>query len=207
MLSPGSVRSLEKLGRVRLSKSFFMRDFLYSEVANFYRIPNIPDDSDLAIESGKRLCEEILEPLQAAFGRISIRSGYRSSELNKFCNENNLGCADNVTNWAGHIWDKRDKDGRMGAVACVVVNWYLDEYETTKDFRPLAWWIHDNLPYSRMDFFPNLCAFNIGWHEQNRKKSIWSYAAPKGYLTKEGVENHLGDHSEFYPNFPKLNWI
>ncbi len=207
MLSPGSVKSLKKLGRVRLSKNFFMRDFLYSEVANFYKISNIPDDPDLAIASGKHLCEEILEPLQSTFGRISIRSGYRSSELNKFCNERGLGCAGNEMNCAGHIWDKRDKEDKMGAMACIVVNGYLDQYEMTNDFRPLAWWIHDNLPYSTMDFFPNLCAFNTGWHEQNRKKSIWSYAAPRGYLTKEGKDNYSGDHSEFYPNFSKLSRI
>ena len=40
---PGSVRSLEELGRVRLSASFFMRDFLHSEIADFHGIPNIPD--------------------------------------------------------------------------------------------------------------------------------------------------------------------
>ena len=64
MRKPGSVESLETLGRVRLSDSFFMRDFLYSEIANFYGIPNIPDDPDLAIEVGRNLCNEILEPLQ-----------------------------------------------------------------------------------------------------------------------------------------------
>ena len=42
---PGSVRSLEELGRVRLSASFFMRDFLHSEIADFHGIPNIPDEA------------------------------------------------------------------------------------------------------------------------------------------------------------------
>ena len=74
MRKPESVKALETLGRERLSKSFFMRDFLYSEVANFYRLPNIPENPDLAIANGKRLCEELLEPLQATFGRITIRS-------------------------------------------------------------------------------------------------------------------------------------
>lgn len=31
MRVPKSMKALEELGRVRLSKSFFMRDFLYSE--------------------------------------------------------------------------------------------------------------------------------------------------------------------------------
>jgi hypothetical protein len=38
---------------VRLSPSFFMRDFLYSEIANFHGIPNIPDHPDKAIEAGR----------------------------------------------------------------------------------------------------------------------------------------------------------
>ena len=50
MRKPQSVDTLENLGRVRLSRSFFMRDFLYSEIANFYGIPNIPEDPDLAVE-------------------------------------------------------------------------------------------------------------------------------------------------------------
>jgi hypothetical protein len=202
MLSPKSVKSLENLGRVRLSKNFFVRDFLYSEISNFHKIPNIPEDPDLAIAVGKCLCNEILEPLQATFGRISIRSGYRSPSVNQFGNEHKLNCASNEANWAGHIWDKRDREGATGAVACIVMNWYLEQYELSGDFRPLAWWIHDHLPYSTMCFFPNLCAFNIGWHEKNRKQSIFSYANPKGYLTKEGMGNHAGDHREFYPGFP-----
>ena len=73
MRKPGSVKSLEALGRVRLSENFFMRDFLYSEIANLYRLSNIPDDPDLAIAAGKKLCAELLEPLREQFLRISIR--------------------------------------------------------------------------------------------------------------------------------------
>lgn len=86
MRKPQSVDALETLGRVRLSKLFFMRDFLYSEIANHYGIPNIPNDPDLAIEAGKHLCEELLEPLQATFGRIAIRSAYRSRAVNDLGN-------------------------------------------------------------------------------------------------------------------------
>jgi hypothetical protein len=41
MKKPSSVRSLENLGHVRLSPNFYMRDFLHSEVSNFYGIPVI----------------------------------------------------------------------------------------------------------------------------------------------------------------------
>lgn len=58
MRSPQTVKALEKLGRVRLSQNFFMRDFLYSEISQIAGIPNIPDDPELAIAAGKNLCEE-----------------------------------------------------------------------------------------------------------------------------------------------------
>jgi|GEM_PF-4972582 len=50
MRKPLSVDALETLGRVRLSHSFYMREFLYSQTANFHGLQNIPDNPDLAIE-------------------------------------------------------------------------------------------------------------------------------------------------------------
>ena len=64
MRKPASMWSLETLGRVRLSRHFYMRDFLHSEIGSFYGIPNIPENPDLAIENGRQLCEQLLDPLQ-----------------------------------------------------------------------------------------------------------------------------------------------
>ena len=203
MRKPKSMKALEKLGRTRLSKSFFMRDFLYSEISNFYSIPNIPDDPDLAIAAGTNLCETLLEPLSDTFGGIAIRSAYRSREVNEFGNKHKLNCSTNEQRYSDHIWDQRDADGYMGATACIVVKWFLPEYEKTGDWRPLAWWIHDHLPYSEMDFFPKLAAFNLTWHEKP-KKIIYSYAKPqKGYLTNPKMHNYGGNHSKYYQKFPK----
>ena len=127
MKSPQSVEALETLGRVRLSKSFFMRDFLYSEIANHYGMRNVPANPDLAIEAGKHLCEELLEPLQATFGRIAIRSAYRSREVNDLGNAKDHNCGSSDSNRAAHIWDERDANGHMGAMACIVVPWLLDQ--------------------------------------------------------------------------------
>ncbi len=74
MRQPKTVKALEELGRTRLSTNFFMRDFLYSEIAALHGFTNIPDDPDLAIAAGTALCETLLEPLQDRFGRLSIRS-------------------------------------------------------------------------------------------------------------------------------------
>ena len=203
MKAPKSVAALEELGRVRLSPNFFMRDFLYSEIANQHGLPNIPEDPDLAIAAGTRLCEELLEPLNATFGRIAIRSAYRSPTVNGFGNAKELGCASNEANYASHIWDRRDGAGRMGATACIVVPWFADRYEAGADWRAMAWWIHDHLPYSKLYFFPIRAAFNIAWREAPERR-IDSYIKPRGCLTKAGAANQEGDHSACYAGFPQL---
>jgi hypothetical protein len=193
-----SYDALDRLGRERLSKSFFMRDFLYSEIANFYGMPNIPSDPELALAAGRRLCEELLEPLQEQFGRISIRSAFRSSEVNGFGNEKGHNCAGNERNYAAHIWDRRDADGCMGATACIVVNSFVPYYERTGHWEALAWWVHDHLPYSTMTFFPKLAAFNLRWHERPIRHIKSEIPPRKGTLTKPGQDDFEGDHSDAY---------
>ncbi|MCP1210158.1 hypothetical protein [Devosia subaequoris] len=198
MRQPRTVRALEEFGRTRLSQSFFMRDFLYSEIAAINGLPNLPDDPDLAIAAGERLCEELLEPLQSRFGRISVRSAYRSSGVNAFGNANKLNCAINEKNFAGHIWDRRDAGGHMGATACIIVNRFISYYQRSGDWEALAWWVHDKLPYSNMEFFPKFAAFNLQWHEVPTR-SIHSFIPPRrGCLTKPGMANWDGRHEDAY---------
>lgn len=198
MKKPASVKALEDFGRTRLSESFFMRDFLYSEIAAIHGIPNIPDDPDGAIAAGTALCENLLEPLQVRFGRISIRSSFRSAAVNQFGNENKLNCSRNEANYAGHIWDRRDAQGRMGATACIVVNRFVPYYERTGDWEAMAWWVHDHLPYSEMEFFPRLAAFNLQWREEPIR-GIYSFIPPRrGRLTEPGKPNWAGRHDETY---------
>jgi len=203
MRTPQSVEALENLGRVRLSRSFFMRDFLYSEISNLYGIPNMPEVPDLAVENGKRLCEELLEPLQASFGRIALRSGYRSPTVNALGNEKGHSCGSNKSNYAGHIWDHPDEHGR-GAMACIVVPWFADKYEDGADWRGLAYWIHNHLPYSELQFFPKLCAVNIGWHEKP-VRVISSYMDPKGVLLRGEPPNP--DFAAYYEGFPSVGQV
>jgi hypothetical protein len=199
-----TVRSAETFGRVRLSKSFFMREFLFSEIAAIQGLLNLPDDPDLAIAAGQGLCENLLEPLQATFGRIGIRSAYRSPEVNGYGCLHKLSCASNKKNLARHTWDRRSPDGKIGAVTSVVIPWLVDRQEQGATWEAMAWWIHDHLPYSDLQFFPKLMAFNIGWHEAP-KRAIYSFIPPKGFLTKPGFPNHEGDHSHLYPGFPQVS--
>lgn len=179
MRKPKTVDKLTELGRVRLSKSFFMRDMLHSEIAQIYGLANIPDDPDLAIAAGTRLCEELLEPLQDHWGRLAIRSAYRSAEVNGLGNAKGHDCARNEVNAAHHIWDLRDSDGCMGATACVVIPAFWDAHNGEGDWQILAEWIDANLLYSSLYFFPKYWAVNINWHERPLRR-IDSYAKPLG---------------------------
>lgn len=199
MRKPASVDALNNLGRVRLSKSFFMRDFLYSEIAQIHGLANVPDDPDLAIAAGTQLCEELLEPLQDAFGRIAIRGAYRTPEVNGFGNrlmrkgQKGYNCSMNESSYGEHIWDRLDGREMMGATACITVPGFIERYNQPGDWVRLAWWIHDHLNYSSLCFFPINWAFNIQWHEMPARR-INSFVRPRGLLTKPGMANHEGSH-------------
>jgi hypothetical protein len=171
MRTPKTVRRTETFSRIRLSQSFFMRDFLYSEIASIHGMVNLLDDPALAIAAGRHLCEHLLEPLQATFGRLAIRSAYRLPEVNGYGNAHFQNCASNEFDRARNIWDQRSADGGMGAMTTVVVPWLVDRLgKDGVNWQSMAWWIHDHLPYSELQFFPKLGAFNIGWHEIPKRR-------------------------------------
>jgi len=202
--------ALEDLGRVRLSKYFFMRNLLYSEIGNFHGRPNIPDDPDLAIAAGRKLAMELLDPLVETFGPIEIRSGFRSAALNHFgaTEVKPQKCSANPKNHAGHIWDHRDAQGRMGACVSVVVPWFADRYDKGRDWRDLAWWVHDHLDYHAMYFFPRIAAFNLTWREAPAR-TIHSYVAPKGTLLAARAEpvETASERKARYADFPAFRGI
>lgn len=186
-----------------------MREMLYSEIASFHGIPNIPDDPDLAVAAGTRLCEELLEPLHATFGHVSVRSAFRSAEVNTYGaarQDQGYSCARTEWNRSRHVWDRRDDEGCMGATTCIVIPWFIPRFEAGAPWQALAWWVHDHLPYSDMTFFAAAgrnCAFNLRWHEKPARR-IEAFSPRRLLLTKPGMANHSGDHSPEYPGFPKL---
>ena len=205
--TPRSMWSLETFGRVRLSKYFYMRDFMYSEISNFHGIQNLPDDPDLVIKNGKEFCRQLLDPLEETFGRIAVRSGYRSATLNAYGNENKLNCARNDNPLECHIWDWGQGDKAI-AGASIVIPWFADQYEQGRDWRDLAWWMHDHLPYSAIWFFPKLCAFNLDWRPIPLR-TISSYIAPRGMLLRAGQDpkEPIGTRQKRYLDFPAFRGI
>ena len=203
-----SLDLLERLGKTRLSRHFFARDFLYSEIGNFHALPNLPQDIDLFLAAGRAFCEHLLDPMVETFGPVAVRSAYRSPSVNKFGNDHKLKCARNAANYAGHIWDRRDAAGQMGACVSIVVPWFADQYNQGRDWRDLAWWVHDHLPYHEMWFFPTNAAFNLTWRE-NPARVISSYVSPRGKLLAAGAEpdESLPNRRARYADFPAFRGI
>ena len=68
MKPPSSVDALSEFGRARLSNSFFMRDFLYSDIAALHGFSNIPEDPDLAIAAARSSVRNCLSPCRVCSG-------------------------------------------------------------------------------------------------------------------------------------------
>ncbi|MEO1678323.1 MAG: hypothetical protein AAFU80_09205 [Pseudomonadota bacterium] len=206
--APGSYTALEDLGRERLSRHFSFRDFLHSEIGSFYGRPNLPEDPDLALAAGRGLARNLLEPMVETFGPIDIRSGYRSVALNDFgaTQVKPQKMALSPKNYGGHIWDKRDAKGRIGACATVAVPWFIPQARAGRSWRDLAWWLYDNLPFHEAYFFPKNAAFNLTWRDGSEARRILSYAHPKGSLIRPG-EAPEADRARRYADFPPFRGI
>ena len=207
MRQPRSMWSLETFGRQRLSKHFYMRDFMYSEISGFHGVPNIPTDPDVTLEHGRAFCTTLLDPLEETFGRIAVRSGYRSPELNKYGNDNKLNCAANDNPLECHIWDWHQGEAAI-AGASIVIPWFADQYDAGRDWQDLAWWMDDHLDYSDIWFFPKLAAFNLVWRA-TPLRTISSYIAPRGMLLRAGQQPHetLTQRQSRYDDFPTFRGI
>ncbi len=58
--------------------------------------------------------------------------------------------------------------------------------------------MHDHLPYSDMEFFPQFAAFNLQWREDPIRQ-VLSYIPPRrGRLTGPGNPNWSGTHAVAY---------
>lgn len=70
----------DKLSRTRLSPNFILRDFLFCAASAARGMSNFPERPDEVIHAGKQLCQQLLEPILAQFGRFAITYGYQSRQ-------------------------------------------------------------------------------------------------------------------------------
>lgn len=77
-------REYEALARVRLSQNFILRDFLLSTDAAAHGFSNFPENPSMVVRAGRALCEKVLEPVLARWGRFAITFAYQSREALEF---------------------------------------------------------------------------------------------------------------------------
>lgn len=202
MIAIDNFWAYEEIARVRLSRRFYLRDFLFSEIGAWHRVPNIPEDLETVIAAGRGLCEHILEPLAETFGHVHIRSAYRSPRLNDFGNRRGLKCSRTEANLGYHCWG-RTPEGLLGAAACIVIPWWQDRDRGGSDWQRMAWWLYDHLDFYHVTFFQRQSCFNIGWCGERPAKSIDATLHPRGTLVRAD-ELPLEDHCHLYADFPPL---
>ena len=160
MRMPTSMKALEKLGRVRLSAHFFMRDMLYSEIASFHGIPNIPDDPRSGHRGGNAFVRGVagaasrhlrarLDPFRVPVrGRQRLRHRAQPQGLQL----------------QPHVMDSCAP--RMGPAGRRRVHGRYRVHRPSRGslsatkggtpWQALAWWIHDHLPLLRHDVLSHL---------------------------------------------------
>lgn len=75
-----SADKIDALSRVRLSRNFILRDFLFCSSSASNGLSNFPEDPAQVVRSGRVLCDKLLEPILSKFGRFAITYGYQSRE-------------------------------------------------------------------------------------------------------------------------------
>ena len=170
MRKPRTVRSAETFGRVRLSQSFFMRDFLYSEIANLH---GLAEPARRPRPGDRRRPEAVRASARTAAGDVRAagdpvglsRPGGQRLRQRAFP-ELRLERTQSRAPYLGSAqrgWRHR-RDGQLGRALAG------RPPRSGATWQAMAWWIHDHLPYSELQFFPKLAAFNIGWHEKPRRR-------------------------------------
>ena len=101
----------------QIGRNFTLYNFTRSSTANKKKIDNTP--TSIAVESLKNLVSAVLDPLQDALeSKITITSGYRSSELNKAI----AGTADDSQHMKGEAVDFKVRGVSSAEVVKKIIN-------------------------------------------------------------------------------------
>jgi zinc D-Ala-D-Ala carboxypeptidase len=124
---------------MQLSPNFTLQEFTQSGTASRLGIDNTPDQA--AILCMEALCDNVLEPIRAHFGRpVIIPSGYRCPELNKA-----VGGASGSQHVKGEAADIRvHKVPHVDVIHFILDHLDFDQLiaEHLKKADPHAGWIH-----------------------------------------------------------------
>jgi hypothetical protein len=82
MMSSLLIVSVDEIYTIKLSKNFWLYEFIKSPYAERHDIDNTPTNQGI-IDKLRALCENVLQPLRDKFHKaVTVNSGYRCYELN-----------------------------------------------------------------------------------------------------------------------------
>lgn len=160
---------------MQLSPNFALPEFTRSEMARRNQVYNLPRDVS-EIANLKALCDRVLEPVRALFGRpVIITSGYRSAALNRL-----VGGAADSQHLYGEAADFIVAGLRTFDVALTLAN-------------------HPDLPFDQLIYETRLRADGRANHwvhishrrlGPNRAEVLSVHSGPDGRRTLPGVQAH-----------------
>lgn len=130
----------EKFSRTRLSKNFIMRDFLYCTYNDVHGICNFPEHPVSVIRAGKAMCETVLEPILAKFGRFAITYGFHNRSGMEAAYPNLK--KSSKTSSCPHQWDRGTFGGKVYARVDILPFCVEDGLVSKEEF---GMWCMDNL--------------------------------------------------------------
>ena len=136
-----SASALDELSRVRLSSNFLLRDFLYSAWSSVSGHSNLPDDCDAVSRAGRALCERVLEPVLAKFGRFAITYGYQGPSVARLssADRSRYSNSDGVL----HQWDRVTRFGDAVYARVDILPFCVEDGQISKE--DFGRWVMMNL--------------------------------------------------------------
>ena len=131
----------DALARTRLSRNFVLRDFLFCSYSAANGLSNFPENPHAVIDAGRALCERILEPTLAQFGRFAITYGYQSRQSL----DNELASTGKTVprhSSSPHHWDRQTFGGEVYA-RVDILPFCVEDGEVTK--HTYGHWLMHNL--------------------------------------------------------------
>lgn len=194
---PGPTQ-IEALARVRLSKNFILRDFLFSAECAARCASNYPEDPDAVIRAGKALCERVLEPVAEHFGRPAITFGYMCREVIDM----GMSEAERLANYHSsnpHHWD-RGTFGEEVYARIDILPFCVEDGEVSK--HEFGHWLMHNLDIDLLMQWRRSNVFCITISPRPRR--VWiGWGSSK--LGEPRREMFMGAHywNRIYPTLPK----
>lgn len=190
------LKAYDKWTRTRVSKNFILRDFLYSSRADYFGVSNKPSDHpEQVVQSAKVLCETLLEPILAKFGKFFITYGYQSRKLLDV-----LYPKDNPKSSSPHQWDRGTFGFEVYARVDIVPICVEDGEVTHEEFMN---WVIFNTPADLLMFWRESNTFCLSISPKPRRVALEWVTKGKGENGSNKI-TYFGSHfwQVVYPTLP-----